>query len=75
MKYCRCWSFVGRIGGQQPISLSPPKNGQPKCLGSVGKPIHEVLHALGVLHEHSRNDRDDYIEINEENIIPSKFYI
>ena len=67
----RCWSFIGKTGGQQPLSLTPPKDGRPNCLGSIGKPIHELLHALGVFHEHSRFDRDGYITIQKDNINPS----
>ena len=29
---------------------------------------HELLHLLGVGHEHQRPDRDDYVEIKWENI-------
>ncbi|KAL9972526.1 hypothetical protein ACROYT_G018849 [Oculina patagonica] len=60
----RCASSIGRIGGYQPIKLGdhcPP--------GSV---IHEVGHSLGLWHTQSRPDRDKYIQILWENILPGK---
>ncbi|XP_057297407.1 astacin-like [Hydractinia symbiolongicarpus] len=58
-----CWSYIGRIGGVQQISLQ-----HFGCFTS-GIIIHEVLHALGVHHEQARADRDDFVTINFQNIL------
>ncbi|MEM1181755.1 MAG: M12 family metallopeptidase [Acidobacteriota bacterium] len=57
-----CGSYVGRQGGSQQIWV----NGCSK-LGSV---VHEIGHAVGLYHEHSRADRDFYVTINWSNIDP-----
>ncbi|KAI3382126.1 hypothetical protein SNEBB_011120 [Seison nebaliae] len=64
---CGCCSYVGRIGGEQPIYLSK------KCLVSSGKFragifLHEIGHAIGFYHEHARPDRNKYIKIIRDNI-------
>lgn len=61
-----CNSHVGRQGGRQIINLQSPG-----CI-NIGTVTHELCHALGLHHEHNRYDRDDYISIEWENIIPGK---
>ncbi|XP_060784593.1 high choriolytic enzyme 1 [Neoarius graeffei] len=58
-----CWSFLGRLGGPQPLSLQTPA-----CMWS-GVASHELMHVLGFVHEQSRSDRDRYVTILWENII------
>ncbi|KAM7294421.1 putative metalloproteinase [Ixodes scapularis] len=59
----RCYSAVGRMGNAQPLSLGD---------GCVfrGTIIHELLHAVGFYHEHSRSDRDQYINVFLQNVDP-----
>lgn len=59
---------MGRKGGKQTLSLKPPDDKKCHCLCDVGRTLHEMMHALGFYHEHSRTDRDNYIKIVEENV-------
>ncbi|KAF4519832.1 hypothetical protein B566_EDAN006846 [Ephemera danica] len=65
-----CWSYVGKFGGAQIVSLQPPDKTGPNCLGGEGRALHELMHALGIFHEQSRADRDDFVTIHTDNIIP-----
>ena len=77
----RCWSTLGqRDGFTGPSLITSIYNdtGAPdtwqviamadNCGGGTEATVHhEVLHALGVGHEHNRPDRDDYLNMYLEN--------
>lgn len=67
-----CWSYIGRRGGEQILSLRPPDEKSCHCLCNLGRILHEVMHALGFYHEHTRPDRDKYILIREDNVRKGK---
>ncbi|XP_028847000.1 high choriolytic enzyme 1 [Denticeps clupeoides] len=57
-----CWSYLGVRGGRQTISLQTPD-----CMW-FSVVSHELMHALGFLHEQSRADRDKYVTVMWSNI-------
>ncbi|XP_031424942.1 low choriolytic enzyme-like isoform X2 [Clupea harengus] len=63
-----CWSYVGRRGGEQVVSLARS--------GCVYHQVvqHELLHALGFNHEQTRSDRDSHVRIIYKNIIKGLEY-
>ncbi|XP_045564438.1 low choriolytic enzyme-like [Salmo salar] len=61
-----CYSYVGRQQNGQVVSLN--RNG---CV-HLSVVQHELLHALGFRHEHSRSDRDSHVQILTQNILPGK---
>ncbi|XP_051781597.1 meprin A subunit alpha-like [Erpetoichthys calabaricus] len=58
-----CWSQVGDLQTGQQLSL-----GQDCDYKATIE--HELLHALGFYHEQSRTDRDDYIKIWWDQVLP-----
>ncbi|VDM77573.1 unnamed protein product, partial [Strongylus vulgaris] len=48
-----CYSYVGKIGGRQVLSLAVD------CIADYII-WHEVMHAIGFEHEHQRPDRDNF---------------
>ncbi|XP_008281234.1 low choriolytic enzyme-like [Stegastes partitus] len=57
-----CFSMLGRIGDRQVVSL--------QRFGCIDHGIiqHELMHAIGFHHEHTRSDRDQYVKIHWENL-------
>ena len=52
-------TLIGRDGGEQTINISS---------AGVGSYYHEIGHALGLIHEQKRNDRDSFVTIHWSNI-------
>lgn len=58
-----CWSSVGRTGGKQVVNLQ-----MQGCVRKIGTVIHELMHALGFLHEQNREERDKFVTIMTRHI-------
>ncbi|CAJ0592554.1 unnamed protein product [Cylicocyclus nassatus] len=72
-----CWSYVGKLHGVQELSLGAKcqmvnfSNEDSTGCTQVGIATHEIGHALGFLHTHSRHDRDQYIMFDLDAVEPS----
>uniref|UniRef100_A0A914E4A6 Metalloendopeptidase n=1 Tax=Acrobeloides nanus TaxID=290746 RepID=A0A914E4A6_9BILA len=56
-----CYSYIGRVGGVQQISIGYGCN-------VPGIVSHEIGHSLGYYHEHARFDRNSYVDVVTANI-------
>ncbi|XP_067937593.1 zinc metalloproteinase nas-15-like [Watersipora subatra] len=79
----KCIAFVPRAGQTSYIHIENYKDcsaelgrrGSARQIVAIGNQcyhkgtiIHELLHTLGFAHEHSRSDRDEFIDVHYENI-------
>ncbi|MFN0301173.1 MAG: M12 family metallopeptidase [Burkholderiales bacterium] len=71
---CGLSTGIGRQGSQTHGYTGFPQFIKLRCADQRTS-IHEMGHAIGLFHEHTRCDRDDYININWPNVDdPDQFY-
>ncbi|VDO83028.1 unnamed protein product [Heligmosomoides polygyrus] len=63
-----CYTNVGRVGGRGVVMLEA--NQMETCM-EPEIVQHELMHVIGLWHEHMRADRDQYIKVNYNNIPPN----
>uniref|UniRef100_A0A0N5BN23 Zinc metalloproteinase n=1 Tax=Strongyloides papillosus TaxID=174720 RepID=A0A0N5BN23_STREA len=59
-----CYAFMGKVSKIRPQDVNLGSGCNKLMIA-----IHETCHALGMIHEMSRHDRDSYIKLKFENII------
>uniref|UniRef100_A0A0N4Z7Q2 Metalloendopeptidase n=1 Tax=Parastrongyloides trichosuri TaxID=131310 RepID=A0A0N4Z7Q2_PARTI len=64
----KCYSQVGKHPGTKNQFVYLHR----ECVKYAGIIVHEFSHALGLNHEHSRPDRDNFVVINEDNVLKEK---
>ena len=66
-----CYATLGRSSKQpQKLNLADNCFTNGRNLPNYNAPLHELGHALGLIHEHQRSDRDDFITVNRSNLLP-----
>ncbi len=64
MNGCFNAATVGFTGGENFFSVCN--------WSSIGTIVHELGHSIGLFHEHQRPNRDNFVEIKEQNIAPAE---
>lgn len=62
-------SFVGRKRGEQTIDFNQAYLATTSLSFLQSTALHEIGHALGLVHEHQRPDRDAYVEVRYANLV------
>ena len=69
--YRKCSSQLGYAGFGYQLTYLSHTYGVGTCLAHQVV-IHELMHVIGLDHEHNRSDRDDHVSLLLENVQPSK---
>jgi len=62
-----CSSLMGMVQANQPLSIADWCTGKPYSDGTRSSwysMVHELMHAMGFIHEQCRTDRGDYVYVN-----------
>lgn len=66
-----CWTTIGYVADlRREFKFNMDQN----CWSDYSLVLHELGHVLGLIHEHQRPDRDLYVNVNLENVLPGLEY-